>query len=157
MKLRFATAFLVLTLLSGCAAIPAPSTAPIEAAAPEVYEDELLELSRQKWLWMAERDVDRLAVLFHPDARFVHMGGTMDSATELEIIRGGQIQYRQADISEHSVEVIGDTAIVYSRLRLLAVVGGNEVTNPFSVTETYVREGESWRLVAMAFTRMLGD
>lgn len=53
--------------------------------------------------------------------------------------------------------MIHDTAIVYSRLRLLAVVGSNEVTNPFSVTEVYVRSGDRWQLASMAFTRLLGE
>ena len=53
--------------------------------------------------------------------------------------------------------MIADTAIVYSRLRLLAQVGGNEVVNPFSVTEVYVRHERQWQLASMAFTRLLGD
>ena len=117
----------------------------------------LIQLSRQKWLWMAERNVEQLETLFHAAARFVHMGATLDRTAELDVIRGGQIQYKHADISETSAEMVGDTAIVYSRLRLVAVVGGNEVTNPFSVTEVYVRHDGKWQLVSMAFTRLLGD
>ena len=101
--------------------------------------------------------MDRLEPLFHASARFVHMGATMNRAAELDVIRTGKIEYRRADISETSAEMIGDAAIVYSKLRLLAVVGGNEVTNPFSVTETYVRAGGSWQLAAMSFTRLLGE
>jgi ketosteroid isomerase-like protein len=72
------------------------------------------------------------------------------------VIRGGQIQYKQADIEELSVRFIGDTAIVLGKLRLIAVVGGNEVTNPFVVTEVYVRQGGGWKLGSMSFTRLLG-
>ena len=32
------------------------------------------------------------------------------------------------------------TAILLNRIRLVAVVGGNEVTNPFVVTEVYVQQ-----------------
>ena len=49
----------------------------------------------------------------------------------------------------------GTTAIVLNQVRLSAVVGGNEVTNPFVVTEVYVREGDSWRLASLSFTRLL--
>jgi hypothetical protein len=35
----------------------------------------------------------------------------------------------------------GTTAILLNKIRLVAVVGGNEVTNPFVVTEVYVQEG----------------
>lgn len=117
----------------------------------------LLDLSRQKWLWMAERQVEKLDGLFHPSARFVHMGATLDKTAELGVIRDGMIQYKRADISDASVEMLGDTAIVYSQLRLLAVVQDNEVTNPFGVTEVYVAREGRWQLAAMTFTRLLGE
>lgn len=42
-----------------------------------------------------------------------------------------------------------------SRIRLLAVVGGNEVTNPFVVTEAYIRRDGAWQLASLSFTRLL--
>src|SRR5687768_411031 len=66
------------------------------------------------------------------------MGGTMSSTQELEFIRSGGIHYEHAEILEASVRFAGTTAIVLNRIRLDAVVGGNEVTNPFVVTEVYV-------------------
>ena len=53
------------------------------------------------------------------------------------------------------MNIIGATAILLNRITLLAVVGGNEVTNPFQVTEVYVKEDGSWKLVVMSFTRLL--
>jgi hypothetical protein len=120
-------------------------------------EQEVLALSKDKWGWMSERKVDALETLFHEKAVFVHMGGSMSRAQELEVIRSGAIHYKKADIQESSARIIGTTAIVLNRIRLLAVVGGNEVTNPFVVTEVYVREGEAWKLVALSFTRTLGQ
>jgi hypothetical protein len=98
----------------------------------------LLDLSKQKWTWMANKNVDALETLFHEKSMFTHMGGTWDRKRELEIIKSGGIHYKKADIQESSVRVIGTTAIVMNKIRLLAVVGGNEVTNPFMVTEVYV-------------------
>jgi hypothetical protein len=120
-------------------------------------ESALLDLSRQKWLWMADRRIDLLEPLFHDKAVFVHMGGNMTRSEELEIIRSGRIQYKHADVKDASAQVIGDTAIVLNKVRLTAVVGGNEVVNPFTVTEVFLRNDGSWRLAAMSFTRLLGD
>ena len=118
-------------------------------------EQELLDLSRTKWRWMSEKKVDTLAALFHEEAVFVHMGGTMSRAQELEVIRSGGIRYKHAEIQEASVRVIGTTAIVLNRIRLDAVVGGNEVTNPFVVTEVYVQQNGAWKLGSLSFTRLL--
>ena len=38
---------------------------------------------------------------------------------------------------------------------MLAVVGGNEVTNPFQVTEAYVKQDGIWKLVSLSFTKLL--
>jgi hypothetical protein len=140
-------------------ASPAQATSPKEATPPAASgtkeEQELLTLSRDKWRWMSERNVDALAALFHEKAVFVHMGGTMSRDQELGVIKGGMIQYKHAEILEASVRFVSTTAIVLNRIRLDAVVGGNEVTNPFMVTEVYVQEGGTRKLAALAFTRLL--
>jgi hypothetical protein len=117
---------------------------------------EIIDLSSQKWRWMSERDVVALDDLFHEDAVFVHMGATFVKAQELEIIRSGEIQYKTVDLHEVSVPFLDETtAILLNRLDLVAVVGGNEVTNPFVVTEVYVDKGGRWALASMSFTRLL--
>ncbi len=118
-------------------------------------EQEVIDLSREKWRWMSERKVDSLALLFHEKAVFVHMGGSWGTEQELEIIKSGGIHYKKADIHEVSVNIIGTTAILLNRITLLAVVGGNEVTNPFVVTEVYVQQDDSWKLASLSFTRLI--
>jgi hypothetical protein len=49
-------------------------------------EQEIKELSEAKWQWMADKDVDKLANLFHDKSRFVHMSGSWKKDKELEII-----------------------------------------------------------------------
>lgn len=124
---------------------------------PTQAEQALLDLSRAKWRWMAEKKADTLAALFHGDAVFVHMGGAWGRAQELDIIRSGAIWYKHAEIFDAAVKVLGPTAILLNRIRLDAVVGGNEVSNPFMVTEVYVRQGDAWKLGSLAFTRLLGQ
>ena len=119
-------------------------------------EDEVIHLSKQKWGWMSERNVDALEALFDEKAVFVHMGGTMSRDEELEVIRSGRIHYKDVDIQETSVRLIGTTtAILLNKIQLVAVVGGNEVTNPFVVTEVYVRQSGAWTLASLSFTRLL--
>lgn len=118
-------------------------------------EQELINLSKQKWQWMSERKVDSLDALFHEKAVFVHMGATMTKPQELEVIRSGGIQYKTVEIQESSVRFIDKTAVLLNKIRLVAVVGGNEVTNPFMVTEVYVQQNSNWKLVSLSFTRLL--
>ena len=118
-------------------------------------EQELINLSKQKWQWMSERKVDSLEALFHEKAVFVHMGATMTKTQELEVIKSGTIQYKTVEIQEASVRFIDKTAVLLNKIRLVAVVGGNEVTNPFMVTEVYVQQSGAWKLASLSFTRLL--
>ena len=65
------------------------------------------------------------------------------------------MNYKKADILEVSVNIIGNTAILLNKITLLAVVGGNEVTNPFIVTEVYVKENTTWKLGSLSFTKLM--
>jgi hypothetical protein len=104
---------------------------------------------------MSDKKVDTLANLFHEKAVFVHMGGSWGKEQEINIIKSGGIWYKKADIHEVSVNIIDNTAILLNRIDLLAVVGGNEVTNPFMVTEVYIKQDGSWKLGSLSFTKLL--
>lgn len=104
---------------------------------------------------MADKNVDALSNLFHAKAVFVHMGGAWGTEQEINIIKSGSIWYKKADIHEVSVNVIDNTAILLNRIDLLAVVGGNEVTNPFEVTEVYIKVKGQWKLGSLSFTRLM--
>lgn len=117
-------------------------------------EQEIIDLSKQKWDWMSQKNVDELAKLFHQEARFVHMSRTMTKESELEVIRTGGIHYRDVDIQEVSVQFVSDTtAVLLNSIVLGAVVRDQEVSNPFVVTEVYVQGENGWQLATMAFTK----
>ena len=143
---------LVMTVQSAFA--QAGPQAPVTTNA-STAEREVITLSKDKWRWMAERNVEALDKLFAEEAIFVHMGATMSKSQELNTIKSGGIQYKDAQIQEVSVRFVGGTAILLNRIRLVAVVGGNEVVNPFNVTEVYVKLDGAWKLAAVSFTRLL--
>lgn len=118
-------------------------------------DQELLKLSKDKWQWMADKNVEKLNDLFDNKSVFVHMGGSWGKDRELEVIKSGGIHYKKADVHEASVQIIDNTAIVLNRITLLAVVGGNEVTNPFIVTEVYVKKEGKWKMGSLSFTRTM--
>ena len=118
-------------------------------------EQEVIDLSKEKWGWMSERNVETLDALFHEKSVFVHMGGSWGKEREMEIIKSGGIHYKKVDIHEVSVNVISTTAILLNRITLLAIIGGNEVVNPFMVTEVYVQQDGNWKLSSLSFTKLL--
>lgn len=115
-------------------------------------EQELVNLSKDKWQWMAEKNVDKLAPLFHDESKFVHMSGTWKKEEELEIIKTGSIWYKNADVKDVAVELIDDTAILWSRITLTANVRGNDVVTEFTVTEVFKKQKKDWKLLALTFS-----
>ena len=127
----------------------------VSFAQSSATDQEIKELSKAKWQWMADKNVDALSNLFHAKAVFVHMGGAWGTEQEINVIKSGGIWYKKADIHEVSVNIIDKTAILLNRIDLLAVVGGNEVTNPFEVTEVYIKVKGQWKLGSLSFTRLM--
>lgn len=133
------------------------SALSISVKAQSLIEEEIKILSKNKWQWMADKDTDKLAKLFDDKSMFVHMGGSWGKERELEIIKSGFIHYKKADIHEVlSTIVIGNTVILLNRITLLAVVGSNEVSNPFMVTEVYVKVGNDWKMGSLSFSKLMG-
>ncbi len=115
-------------------------------------EQDVIELSKDKWQWMADKNVDKLAELFDAKAKFVHMSGTWKTPEELEIIKSGSIWYKEAKVHDSAVEISGKTAIVWNRITLVAHVRGNDVSNEFTVTEVYQKQKKAWKMLALTFS-----
>ena len=113
------------------------------------------KLSKDKWQWMAEKNVEELDKLFDEKSMFVHMGGSWGKQQELDVIKTGNIWYKKAEVYSVTVNFIGNTAILLNDIDLEAVVGGNTVVNPFMVTEVYVKENGVWRMGSLTFSRLM--
>jgi hypothetical protein len=142
MKLRLPILGLALFLFSAIGATAQTPTA----------EQGIIQLSKSKWQWMADKDVGKLEPLFHDRSKFVHMSGTWKKDEELDIIKTGRIWYKQADVHDVAAEVFENTAVVWSRITLHAMVGGNEAVTEFTVTEVYQRQGNDWKLLDLTFS-----
>jgi hypothetical protein len=155
MKAKLSLLGLCLSMVSVPSAFSQAAAGSAAETSGSSAEKEVITLSKDKWQWMAERNVEALDKLLAEEAVFVHMGATMTKSQELDTIKSGRIQYKDAQIQEVSVRFVGTTAILLNRIRLVAVVGGNEVVNPFNVTEVYVKLGGAWKLASLSFTRLM--
>ena len=133
-----------------------PPTESIKTATNNTPEQQkIINLSKQKWDWMSEKNVDSLNVLFDDKAMFIHMGGTWGKAQGLTTIKSGGIWYKKAEVSSVVVNMFGNTAILLNDIDLEAVVGGNTVINPFMVTEVYIKENGKWKMGSLTFSKLM--
>ena len=120
--------------------------------AQSAEEQSLIQLSMDKWQWMSDKDVDKLDKLFDAKAKFVHMSGTWKKDEELNIIKTGSIWYKKATVKDTAVEIVGNTAVVWSRITLDAIVRENVAVTEFTVTEVYNKQGKDWKMLALTFS-----
>jgi hypothetical protein len=118
-------------------------------------QQEIINLSKQKWDWMANKNVDSLNVLFDDKSMFIHMGGTWGKTQEINTIKSGGIWYKKAEVYAVVANIFGNTAILLNDIDLVAVVGGREVTNPFMVTEVYIKEKGKWKMGSLTFSHLM--
>jgi Domain of unknown function (DUF4440) len=99
---------------------------------PTPEQQEIINLSKQKWNWMADKNVDSLNLLFDDKCMFIHMGGTWGKTQELATIKDGSIWYKKTEVYTVAVNIFGNTVILLNDIDLLAVVGGNEWAHSLS-------------------------
>ncbi len=104
---------------------------------------------------MANKNVDSLNTLFADKSMFVHMGGSWGKTQELATIKSSGIWYKKAEVYSDIVNIFGNTAILLNDIDLQAVVGGNEVVNPFMVTEVYIKENGKWKMGSLTFSHLM--
>lgn len=135
-----------------------PPTETIKTSTNNTPEQQqVINLSKQKWQWMADKNVDSLSVLFDDKSMFIHMGGSWGKEQEINTIKTGGIWYKKAEVYAVIVNIIGNTAILLNDIDLVAEVGGREVTNPFMVTEVYVKENGNWKMGSLTFSRLMRE
>ena len=157
MKAKILGLFL-LTMIVQSSYAQQPPTETIKTSTNNTPEQqEIIDLSKKKWNWMADKYVDSLKVLFDDKCMFTHMGGTWGKTPELSTIKSGGIWYKKAEVYSVTVNLFNDnnTAVLLNDIDLVAVVGGREVTNPFMVTEVYIKESGKWKMAQLTFSHLM--
>jgi hypothetical protein len=155
MKAKMLVLFLIIMSVHSSYA-QQPPTETIKTATNNTPEQqEIINLSKQKWDWMANKNVDSLNVLFDDKAMFIHMGGSWGKTQELATIKSGGIWYKKAEVYSVVTNLFDNTAILLNDIDLQAVVGGNEVTHAFMVTEVYIKENGKWKMGSLTFSQLL--
>ena len=112
------------------------------------------KLIEQDLAGQASKAMEAVKDLIADKAHFVHMGITLDKEGELEAFDSRKFVYQDVQVLEQVLEDFGQTAVIYKKLVLKAVVKGTPVENPFVVTEIFSKTEQGWQLVTECYTRI---
>ena len=155
MKTKILKLFLIIMSVQSSYAQQPPTESIKTSTNNTPEQQEIINLSKQKWQWMSDKNADSLGVLFDDKSMFIHMGGSWGKEQEINTIKGGGIWYKKAEVYAVIVNMFGNTAILLNDIDLVAEVGGREVTNPFMVTEVYIKENGKWKMGSLTFSHLM--
>lgn len=117
--------------------------------------EKVVEVSNKIWDAVIKVDSGVLLDLIHQEAVFVHMGVTLFRDDEIDVLKEGKIIYKEVEFQEKTIKDFDTITILLNKVKVTAIVGGNEVTNPFVVTEVYTKNGDELKLASLSYTKIL--
>lgn len=118
---------------------------------PEPVE-QLLKLSKKKWTWIINRQIDSLDSLFHENIVSRQPGIGMDKPGLLDVIANGNIQYDHIDIRDTDIQIIGDTSILLTKVVFNYL--GDKESEVKNVTEVYQKYDNEWKLILLQISQV---
>ncbi len=126
---------------------PAHDSAVHDSAAQDAAAVTALENLRFEA--MLAGDADALAPLLHDRLGYGHSSAARETRSSLlEKLRAGVLDYSRIDHPIADILLSGDTAVVVGTMTASVRIAGNPVELNGSTISVWVRQGESWRLLA---------
>lgn len=107
------------------------------------------ELSRKKFQWMIDRQVDSLKVVLEDRLKYIHSNGWVESKSDvLEDLKSGKILYQNIVVEEMEVREYPATAVVIGKGMFTGTNAGTTFNIHLIYTEVYIKSGLTWLLAS---------
>ena len=117
-------------------------------------EKEVLRVSKDKFKWLVNKNIDSLKYVLDDRLTYIHSNGWVQSKKELmDDLLSGKLTYDKIDILENSVRLYPKSAVVTGRGKFTASLNGASNTFDLTYTETYVLQKREWKLVSRHASR----
>ena len=111
-------------------------------------QGDVLQLHASKFRWMIDRNLDSLAMLLHPELRYIHSNGWVESRDDvLENIRSGKLVYKMVEIETSSMHKRKTSAMVVGKGIFHVSLDGNDITIHLKYEEHYKKLHKGWQLI----------
>ena len=125
---------------------------PTTISAQTTHDADVHELERLETVWNEAHehgDADVLEKLWADDMEVaVPKMPVLTKADALKFARSGRMKFLTYRTSDIRVRVYDNAAVVTGRLQRTRVINGQEMSDDWRFTKTYVREAHEWRVVA---------
>ncbi|MBX2967308.1 MAG: nuclear transport factor 2 family protein [Cyclobacteriaceae bacterium] len=118
-------------------------------------EQTVFNLSKKKFNWQVNKQLDSLDAILDERALYIHSNGWAETKQEaLDNLQSGKLVYKNIEIKEANVRLYSGTAIVTGKGSFSGTVNGTDFDIELSYTEVYVQKKNKWLLVSRHANRM---
>jgi ketosteroid isomerase-like protein len=116
-------------------------------------EQEVTQLTDQYIAALKGKDAAALERIWADDLTFINPGGAMlTKAQRLADIQSGANRFDSLEVSDRTVRVYGDTAVMTSLTTMKGQYGGQDASGQYRVTNVFARRGGEWQIVSLQMT-----
>ena len=127
-------------------------TSTTRGSAQTTHDADVHELQRLETVWNEAHehgDADALEKLWADDMEVaVPKMPVMTKADVEKFARSGRMKFLSYRTSDIRVRVYDSAAVVTGRLQRTRSMNGQEISDDWRFTKTYIREGQQWRVVS---------
>ena len=148
---RIATRVVMMVALGVATLTAAPARAQM-GAAPSV-EEQIKKMEKDRAAAVVKADVATLEGLTSDDYVLINANGQVSNKAEtMRSIKTGRIKLTANEVSDMTVRVYGDTAVVTGKSSAKGSINGVELKGPVMFTRVYVKKNGKWQSVAFQQT-----
>ena len=124
-------------------------------AQPGKTEQQILDLSKRKFDWMVNKNIDSLKTLLDEQVKYIHSNGWIQSKQEvIDDFLSGKLAYQKIEISEAAARLYNTTAIVTGKGKFAGTVNITPFAMELAYTEVYIKKDNHWLLVSRHSNKM---
>ncbi len=124
-------------------------------AQPGNLERQILDLSKRKFDWMVNKNIDSLKAVLDEQVKYIHSNGWTQSKKEvIDDCLSGKLIYQKIEINEATVRLYNATAIVTGKGKFSGAVNQTPFVLDLAYTEVYVKKDNHWLLVSRHSNKM---
>lgn len=117
-------------------------------------EQEVLQLSKAKFKWIVNKNMDSLQWVLDERLTFTHSNGWVQSKKELmDDLKSNKLTYTAIDVVVASVRLYAKSAVITGKGKFTVTTDGTSTTFDLAYTETYVLQKRDWKLVSRHASR----
>jgi hypothetical protein len=133
-----------------CITMAATVAAQVTAKPDAQAQREVIATDERRIDALRRGDPNPLREIYADDYTLIApVGATIRSKTDqINELTGGRLKYGRIDVSERTVRIYGDTAIVVQREKIDILLDGKQMGGDVRFTRTYKRLGNEWRVIA---------